>query len=415
MLPEDQRPVRGPGSQGGPLVWLMMPFVAGFLSVRWMARAMVHGLGRAMEALADAAVAVGRGLATGVRAVGHVIAELGRRGAAILRAVGHALADVLRAVGHVLAELGRRLVVVLKAIAHQVARPIRAFGHILAEIGRRVAALLRTAGHASAQLLRAVGHVIAEGFLLAGRGMVRLLVALRPVASLSGRTVGRLVARALVVLLIGVLAVCVPLYVAGVSARALVFAAVHAIGTVTRAITAVLGPPLRLVARGLGAAFRMAAEAARQIASGAVVAISGAVRLIAAATRLVADRLVAPAVRAARTALLVFVVAFVVTGRATGGSWARPLRPSGRRSQRRQGCWPPRSPVRRGRSAGRCRTRGSGSAWRWPVPPTASGLRSGALATACNGCWAAARPTRDPATVGSGRDPSGIARDMEGW
>ena len=61
-----------------------------------------------------------------------------------------------------LAELGRRLVVVLKAVAHQVARPIRAGGHILAELGRRLAAVLRAGAHATAQLLRAVGHVIAE-------------------------------------------------------------------------------------------------------------------------------------------------------------------------------------------------------------------------------------------------------------
>ena len=126
---------------------------------------------------------------------GHVVAELGRRVAAVLRAVGHALAEVLRAAGHVLAELGRRLVVVLKAVAHQVARPIRALGHVLAELGRRVAAVVRAAAHATARLLRAVGHVIVQGFQLAGQGMVRLLVALRPLAFVSGRTVGR-VARA---------------------------------------------------------------------------------------------------------------------------------------------------------------------------------------------------------------------------
>ena len=43
MLPEEPKPVREPGSPGGPLVWLMMPFVAGYLSARWLARATVHG------------------------------------------------------------------------------------------------------------------------------------------------------------------------------------------------------------------------------------------------------------------------------------------------------------------------------------------------------------------------------------
>ncbi len=377
--------MRGPRATSGPLVWLMMPFVAGYLSARWLVRASVHGLGRALGALADASVAVGRGLADAARAVGHatadvlravghvlaelgrrlvvvlkaiahqvarpiramghLLAQLGRRIAAVLRAAGHATADVLRAVGHVLAELGRRLVVVLKAIAHQVARPIRAVGrllaqlgrrtaavlravghatadllratgHVLAQLGRRIAAVLRVAAHAFADVLRAVGHVLAEGFRLARRTLVRLLVALRPVAFVTGRTAGRLFARALVVFLVGVLAVRVGFRLAGVSLRVMIVVTAHALRSVTRAITLVLGPPFRLAARGLVAAFRVVAATTRRVASALAAAVSRAVGFIARTSRLVMDGLIAPAVRAARTMLLVFVVAFVVAGRA---------------------------------------------------------------------------------------------------
>ena len=319
MLPEEPKPVRPPGSSGGPLVWLMIPFVAGYFATRWLVLATVHGLRRALDALADAIVVAGRGVVAGMRAVGHVIAELGRRVAAVLRVVGHALADVLRAVGHVLAELGRRVVVVLKAIAHQVARPIRAFGRILAELGRRVAAVLRAAAHATAQLLRAVGHVIAEAFRLAGRGMVRLLVVLRPVAFTSGRTVGRLVARAFVVFLFGLLAVRLVFHVAGVSLRVMFVVTARAVVAASRVIAAVLGPPLRLAARGLAAASRLAAAAVSRVASAlaeiasalaSVVVRSG--RLIAAASYFVVDRLIAPAARSARTMTLVFVGIVIV-------------------------------------------------------------------------------------------------------
>ena len=201
--------------------------------------------------------------------------------------------------------------------------------------GEELAAVLRAGAHATAQLLRAVGHVIAEAFRLAGRGMVRLLVALRPVAFASGRTVGRLGARVFVVFLVGVLTVRLAFHVAGVTLRVMIVATGRAAVAVSRAIATVLGPPLRLAARGLAAAFRIAAQglaaafrvgaaaagrvasALASIASALASVVGRAARLIASGLRFVVDRLIAPAVRAARLMILAFVgIAIVLPVRA---------------------------------------------------------------------------------------------------
>ena len=127
------------------------------------------------------------------------------------------------------------------------------------------------------------------------------------------------------------------------------------------------------------------ASAVDAVVSALAAALAGAVRLIVSAARLVEDRLLAPAVRAARAVLLVFVAVIVVTARAARrvlGSLLASIRPpivAAARALTAAISNATRS-IRRSLSD----AQGASPRQRWRVPPMASGLRSAVPATACN-------------------------------
>ena len=120
-----------------------------------------------------------------IRAAGRALRELAVRLLVLLRAAGDAVADGIRGGIGLLRAIGSRVVVLAKALAHQAARPVRAVGRLLRALAVRALELVRAGAHALVVAARTAGHAVGAAVRSAGRLVVRMLVALRPLGRLA--------------------------------------------------------------------------------------------------------------------------------------------------------------------------------------------------------------------------------------
>ena len=244
------------------LHWLALPFRwAGSLAIDlgWRVVVLVvalggfsvDGLGLATEVLdpifdrwvAVASVVI-RQVASAIRAVARLAADVGARVVIVLKAIAHAVARPIRATMRIVGDVGARAIVILKAIAHELASAIRAVARALGATGRRVGVILGAIADAVVESSRSVLRATRSVVAMIGRALrPRILVIGRFIVE-SARVVG--------------LAVTVVGYAVVLTSRRILRATV----VVGRGLKAWIGHRVTPIIRAVARAVHMAAMAA---------------------------------------------------------------------------------------------------------------------------------------------------------
>ena len=159
--PRDDRP-------GGPLVWVVLPVVAGWLGGKWVATQLSRGARLLVESfwigLTEILQFVLRSLRRAVVVVhdGFVMLARALRGAvvAVARVAGRLLEPIERAIAIVAAAIGTRLGALTVAIGTLLRPPVAVLGRFLASAATRMLVVMRAAARPVRGAIRMLGELM---------------------------------------------------------------------------------------------------------------------------------------------------------------------------------------------------------------------------------------------------------------